>query len=478
MPPNTDSSAVPDGGDPKRSASGKTLAVLCFATFMASLDLVVVNVAFPAIGKDFPGTSLAALSWVLNGYAIVFAAVLVPAGRLADRYGRRSGLLLGFAIFTVASAACAVSNSIGALIAFRVLQGVGAGVLIPASLGLVVANAPPERRAMAVEIWTATGAIAAALGPTVGGLLVEGSWRWIFLANIPLGLIAILATIRLVSNSKDTKVTGMPDFVGAALLAIGVGLLALGLVMARAWGFAAGRTDLTWVVAVAALLAFVAQSKRHPAPVIAPELVRVPSFKWANLALLLFAIPFAASLLGAVLWLQQVWGYSPLKTGLAITPAPLIVPPLAGVGHKLSTKMPVGVVVAIGCLLLAIGSVVIAASVGPQAAYAAEFLPGWLIGGAGIGLALPAVVSAATADLPAGKEATGGGVVSANRQIGAALGVSILVAVLGTPGTGAATHAAFQHMWWVLAAVSVLAAIPAIRLTAKVTEAPAQGAAA
>ena len=167
---------------------GVVLGIASLAAFMASLDVFIVNVAFNDIGRDFSGASLSELSWVLNAYAIVYAALLVPAGRMADRYGRKGGFLAGLAVFTASSAACAASAGVWWLVAFRVLQAAGAAVLTPASLGLVVASAPPERRARSVRIWAATGALAAALGPAVGGMLVEASWRWVFLVNVPVGV--------------------------------------------------------------------------------------------------------------------------------------------------------------------------------------------------------------------------------------------------------------------------------------------------
>ena len=208
---------------PARDRHGLVLAVLSGAAFMASLDVFIVNVAFPDIGADFHGVSLSSLSWILNGYAIVYAAMLVPLGRLADRYGRKAGFVGGLALFTAASAACAFSTGLWMLVAFRVLQAVGAAALTPASLGLLLTSIPPERRVRAVRIWAASGALAAAIGPVVGGVLVQASWRWVFLVNVPVGIVAIVATIRLIADSRDSAVTRTPDLVGAAVLAVSIG---------------------------------------------------------------------------------------------------------------------------------------------------------------------------------------------------------------------------------------------------------------
>ena len=458
---------------------GLAVAVLSLAAFMASLDVFIVNVAFDAIGRDFHGVSLSTLSWVLNAYAIVFAALLVPAGRIADRFGRKGGFLIGLALFTAASArACAASPGIWWLVGFRVVQACGAALLTPASLGLVLAAAPPEHRARSVRLWAATGALAAALGPAVGGLLVQADWRWVFLVNVPVGIVAMIAAARVVPRSRDESVSRLPDVFGAVALVIGIGALTLGLVEGQGWGWGSVRADSAWLLAAAGLAAFVVSSRHHPAPLVESHLLRVRAFRWSNVTALLFAVPFAANLLANILWMQQVWDYSAVKVGFAIAPGPLMVPIFAAVAHRLSRRIPVGLVVSAGCVLMAAGALFIASRVGPVPSYAGAILPGWLIGGAGVGLALPAILSSATADLPPSRAATGSAVVNMSRQLGTVLGVSILVALLGTPAGYAQAHAVFQHGWWTIAAVALLAALAAPAMTPQraVTPVPAPGA--
>lgn len=444
---------------------GVVLAIASLAAFMASLDVFIVNVAFDQIGTDFAGSTLSQLSWVLSGYAIVYAALLVPAGRIADRYGRKGGFLLGLAVFTAASVACAASDGVWWLVAWRVVQAAGAAVLTPASLGLVVASAPAAHRERSVRIWAATGAIAAALGPAVGGMLVEASWRWVFLVNLPIGIAALVAAAVWVPTSRDSSATRIPDVIGALLLAASIGALTLGLVEGPDWGWAAARTDAAWTGAVLGLLGFLASSARHEAPVIAPALIRVRAFAWANLTALLFSVPFAAALLTNILWMQQVWNYSAIRTGFAVAPGPMMVPLFAAVAHRLSRRVPIGMLVSLGCLLFAAGTIVTSLRVGAVPHYASELLPGWLIGGAGVGFALPAILSSATADLPAAQAATGSAVVNMSRQIGTAFGVSLVVAVLGTPVGYVAAHTAFRHAWVTLAAIAVLGALAAPLMT-------------
>ena len=457
--------AIGSGVTTRSRRSGPILLVLSVAAFMASLDVFIVNVAFDDIGKDFPAAGISDLSWVLNAYTIVYAAFLVPAGRIVDRYGRKGGFLLGLGLFTLASAACAAAPGIWWLVAFRVLQALGAAILTPASLGLVVAAMPPEIRARSVRIWAATGAIAAALGPAVGGLLVEASWRWVFLVNLPIGIVGLIAGAILLPRIGAERSTRLPDLAGAAMLAVAIGALTLGLVEGPDWGWTSVATIGSWVASAVALTGFIASSARHPEPVIDPDLLRVRAFRFANLTAVLFSIPFAATLLSNVLWMQQVWGYSAIKTGFAVSTGPLLVPVFAAVAHRLAARWPIGGIVAVGCLLLGLGTLLVSFSVSAEPAYATAILPGWLLGGVGVGLALPSIMSSATADLPPASAATGSAVVNMSRQIGMALGVSILIAVIGTPLGYDAAHTVFQHAWWVLTAFAVAGAVAALGMT-------------
>jgi EmrB/QacA subfamily drug resistance transporter len=463
-------SALPAVTAERRTAShGAVLTTLSLAAFMASLDLFIVNVAFPDIRSDFGGASLADLSWVLNGYAVLYAALLVPLGRLADRYGRLAGFLAGLALFTGASAACAASQGLWTLVVFRGLQAVGAAALTPTSLGLLLAATPAAGKVRAVRIWAAVGGLAAAFGPVVGGLLVQASWRWVFIVNVPVGIAALVVARRVVPDSRDLTVSKTPDLGGSAALAVGIGALALALVQGPEWGWSS-EADLTaFAVAGAALALFWRRSTRHPLPVVEPALLRIKTFAWSNVTAVLFSVAFAGGLLAIVLWLQQAWGYSALRTGFAIAPGPLMVPVFAAVAQRLSARVSAGWLAAIGCLLFGAGAALLALSVQPTPSYVAEVLPGWLVGGVGVGFALPTIISAATADLPPARAATGSAVVTMARQIGLVLGVSLLVAVLGTPSGSNAVLAAFQSAWWAIAAVSAVAAITATRMTPQKT---------
>ncbi len=285
MAPSTQATAGRRRG-PRLARHWQVLLVVTAGAFLANLDLFIVNIAFPAIQADFAGSSLSALSWVLSGYAIVFAALLVPAGRLADLLGRKRLFLAGLGLFLVASAACAAAAGPWALVAARVVQAVGAALLIPTSLALLIPEFPPHRRAAAIGLWTAGAALAATLGPTIGGLLVSVSWRCVFLVNIPLGALVAIAAVRVLTEARDPARGRRPDLVGALLLCVGVGALALGIVKGEEWGWSDGRVALSEATALVALAGFAARSARHPAPVVERVILQSRTRRAANLSVL------------------------------------------------------------------------------------------------------------------------------------------------------------------------------------------------
>jgi EmrB/QacA subfamily drug resistance transporter len=443
--------------------TGAVLAVVSAAVFMASLDLFVVNVAFPDIQRDFGGTSLANLSWVLNGYTIVFASLLVPLGRAADRLGRRRFFVGGLLLFVASSAAAAAAPSIVTLVAARVVQAVGAAALMPTSLALLLAEIPLEKRANAIGIWAATGGIAAAAGPPLGGLLVEASWRWVFLINLPVGLAAAVAASRVLRESSDPEHARRPDAAGAALLTAAVGLLALGLVKAPDWGWANDRTIAALAGSIVALASFVIRSARHPAPVVELPMLRVRSFSMAATAALLFSAGFGAMLLGGVLFLTQVWHYSVLEAGVAFAPGPFTAAVFALPAGRLGPRFGPHVLTALGCTIFGIGAAWWALRTGTHPAFASELLPGMILTGVGVGLTLPSVSAAAVSALPPARLATGSAVLQMARQLGIALGVAILIAIFGHPAPGDAL-AHFHNGWWFIAGVALAGALAGSRI--------------
>ena len=290
------------------------LAIVCAGICLANLDLFIVNVALPNIAHDFGDAGLDDLSWILNGYAIVYAALLVFFGRLAERHRRDLSFLLGIAIFTAASAACAIADGVWTLVAFRLVQAAGAALMTPTSLGLLLASYAPERRAGAVRTWTAIGGLAAALGPVVGGLLLTASWRWIFIVNVPIGLAALVVGWRMLPRVPGHDVP-RPDAWGAALVTLGVAALTFALVKVNEWGWSSPGIGLAFAATVIFLGSFIVHCLRAKNPLVEPGLFRIRTFVGASLAMAPFAVAFGAMLLSIVLWEQGTWGWSALKSG-------------------------------------------------------------------------------------------------------------------------------------------------------------------
>jgi EmrB/QacA subfamily drug resistance transporter len=440
------------------------LVIVCAGVVLASLDLFIVNVALPQMARSFGTRGLDSLSWVLNAYAIVYAALLVLFGRLADRYRRERGFLVGVATFVAASAACAAATSLPVLIAFRMLQAAGAALLTPTSLGLILAAFPPERRHGAVRAWTAVGGVAAALGPAVGGVLVEISWRWVFLVNVPIGLAALIAGWRLLPEVPGHPVK-RPDALSALLITLGVGALTLALVEGGTWGWSNGRTISVSGFAALALAAFVVRSARHHNPLVDRALFRVRPFTGASTVAVLFSVAFGAMVLSRVLWAQDVWHWSALTTGVSIVPGPIMVPLFSFlVAGRLIARFGSGAVIVAGSTIYAAGMAWMAVAAGLQPDYVGDVLGGLLLTGIGVGLTLPTFMATATSSLPSTSFATGSAVVNMLRQVGLAIGVAMLIALLGTPHSPAQVLAAYQRGWTATAAMSFAAGVAGLLL--------------
>jgi EmrB/QacA subfamily drug resistance transporter len=448
---------------PGQARPGQVLAIVCAGVVLANLDLFIVNVALPDIARDFGNASLSALSWILNGYAIVYAALLVFCGRLAERYPRNYSFLAGIALFTAASAACAFANSVETLVAFRLLQAAGAALLTPTSLGLILATFPAGRRGGAVRTWAAIGGFAAALGPLVGGLLIMASWRWIFLVNVPIGLLALL-----VGWIKLPQIPGhdvpVPNMWAATLITVGIAALTFAIVKLNDWGWNSSGVALSFAVAAATLALFVAHCLRSADPFIDPALFRIHDFTRATLTMAPFSTAFGGFLLSLVLWEEAVWHWPAMKIGLAIAPGPFMVPVtsllLAG---RLIARFGASTVVAAGLLVFAAGVIVWAILAGPEPSLAFAVLC-VIPSGIGVGLTLPTLMGMGSSALPASSFATGSGVINMIRQIGFAIGVAVFVAIVGSAASAGDQMAAFRSAWWVMAAITAVGLIPLVLL--------------
>ncbi|HZU74935.1 MAG TPA: DHA2 family efflux MFS transporter permease subunit [Acidimicrobiales bacterium] len=432
-------------------------AVTAMGAFMASLDLSIVNVAFPALERSFPGDHRSALAWVITAYAIVYASLLVTAGRTADRLGRRRVFFGGLGVFCLGSALCGVAPGLAVLVVGRIAQGAGAAMLLPASLGLLLEVFAAGARAQAVALWGGVGAVAVASGPSLGASIISaGGWRWAFFINLPVGLAAWVLGRRLLPDDKPARAPSPPDYLGVALVTISLAALVLAISEGSEWGWTDPRVLGAEAVAVVLGALFLRRCRHHDEPVLDLSLFRHRSFAVANAATLVYAMGFFAMLLGNILFLTGVWHYSILRAGLAVTPGPLVVAAVSGPAGRLASRHGFRPVLLSGFAVFAAGLAWYAVRIGVQPAYLARWLPATLITGLGIGLTFPVLSAAAVASLEPARFAVGSAVNQTSRQVGGALGVAVLVAILAAGAPGDAL-AAFRHLWAYAAGMAVVA---------------------
>lgn len=441
----------------------KVLTIVSVAIFMGSLDLFIVNVAFPEIAAEFDGAPLSSLSWILNVFAIVFAALLVPLGRLADRFGRKRFFVGGLVTFIVGSALCGIAPTLETLVAARAIQAAGVAAMAPTSLALMLPEFPLAERPTAIAIWSASGGIAAAAGPPLGGLLVEVDWRLIFLVNIPFGLAALWFAVRTLTESRDETATRLPDLFGTALLIVSVSALSLALVQTDSWGWTGTETLISFAVSALTAAWFLRRAASHPSPVIDLDLFRVRSYAMANVTSLLFYAAFSAGLLVMVLFMTTVWNESVLATGLWLAPGPLAAAIASVPAGRFGAVVGQGRVAAAGCALFAASILVFMLRVGLEPEPLTVLTPSWIVGGIGVGMVLPTIAAAVAASVPPERFATGIAVMTTARQIGAVIGVALLVAVLGTPDP-ADPIPAFKDAWFLLIGLMLAAAATAVAI--------------
>jgi EmrB/QacA subfamily drug resistance transporter len=415
---------------------------------MASLDLSIVNVAFPALEHSFPADSRATLAWVITGYSIVFGSLLVIAGRTADRIGSRRVFFTGLGVFCAGSLLCGVAPSVGLLIAGRLVQGAGAAALVPSSLALLLAAYPLSRRSQMVALWAGIGALAVATGPTLGALLITWTgWRAVFFVNLPIGLLA-WSVGRRVLVDPPRRQAAAPDYPGVGLLAGSLALFVLAISEGSDWGWTSAGVLGSVAVGAVVLVLFLVRSAHHAEPVLDLTLFRARSFRVANAATFLYAMGFFAVLLGNILFLTGVWHYSILLAGLAVTPGPLVVAVVAGPASRLTGLVGFRPVLLAGFAIFASGLAWYAARVGVHPAYLSVWLPGSLVIGLGIGLTLPILGAMAVSSLHPERFAVGSAVNQTARQIGGAFGVAVLVVILGDPTSPGSALTGFHYLWW------------------------------
>jgi EmrB/QacA subfamily drug resistance transporter len=441
-----------------------TLAAVSFGLFMIMLDNTVVNVALPAIQRDL-GAGLSELEWIVSGYALTFAALMLTGGKLADLLGRRRVFVGGLAVFAGSSLACALAPSAGFLIGARIVQGAGAALMNPATLSIISATFPPRERGSAIGIWAGVSALALAIGPLVGGLLTEHvGWSSIFYLNVPIGIVAIAASFLLIDESKDTTEGRRPDVPGQLASAVGLFALTYALIEANTYGWGSGRIAGALALAAAALLAFVLLERHQRAPMLDLGLFRNGTFAGANVVLLLVALAMFGVFFFLSLYMQNILGYSPVEAGAAFLPMTglvIVVAPLAG---RLSDRVGSRWLLTGGMALLAL-QLLYFSRLGVNEGFW-SLVPGMLLGGLGMPAVMAPASAAALSGVPVDKAGVGSAVLNSSRQLGGSIGVALMGAIMLHEIGGSRTPEAFVHglsvALEVAAAIAVAGALVAV----------------
>lgn len=447
---------------PVANAPWLIFAVASIAVFLVSIDSTVLYAAFGALRRAFPDARAADLSWVLNAYTVVFAALLAPSGRLADLYGRKRMFATGVAIFLFGSLCCGLSGSVLLLIGARVLQAVGAALLMPASLAIVLAAFPASRRAIVVSLWGAVGGLAAAIGPSLGSWIVDGwGWPWAFYINLPLGALSLWVGRSVLHESRNPENAAPLDVVGVLLLIAGVGAIAFGLVRTESLGWAAPTVLACLIGGAAALALFVAWARSTSSPAIDLALFANPTYRWVNLATLSFGIAFAMMFFGFFLFMTNVWHFSLPRAGLAVTPGPLMVVPTAIIAGRFAARIGHRPLLVIGSIVYAAGGLWFRNVPGLEPDYVHHWLPGLFFTGIGVGMVLPSLSGAAVARLAPNQFGIGSAVNQSIRQVGSVLGVAVTIVLVGK---AAPQLADFHRLYTCHIALALLTALLCLRV--------------
>ncbi|MBA2489544.1 MAG: DHA2 family efflux MFS transporter permease subunit [Chloroflexi bacterium] len=415
-----------------------TFAITSVALLMVTLDNLVVTTALPVIRSDL-GATLEGLEWTVNAYTLTFAVLLLTGAALGDRFGRRRLFVIGLTVFTAASVAAALSNSIESLIAARAIQGLGAAIVVPLTLTLLSAAVPAERRGLALGAWGAIGGLAVALGPVVGGAIVEGiEWHWIFWINVPIGIVLVpLAWLRL---GESRGASGSLDLVGLGLVSAGLLALVWGVIRGNPDGWTSTGVLASIICGLALLVAFVLWERRSRAPMLPLRFFRDRSFSLANVASLVMFFGLFGSVFLLSQFLQVVQGYSPFQAGLRVLPwtlAPMFVAPIAG---ALSDRIGGGLLMGVGMALQAVGLAWLGLVITPSVPYEVMVVP-FIISGVGMGLFFAPVANVVLSSVRPHEEGQASGANNAIRELGGVFGVAVLASIFSGFGSFASPQA-------------------------------------
>jgi EmrB/QacA subfamily drug resistance transporter len=407
-----------------------TLVAVSFGLFMIMLDNTVVNVALPSIRSDL-GISVSELEWVVNAYALTFGVLLLTGGKLADLLGRRTIFIAGLVVFTGASLWCGLAGGASSLIAARTVQGAGAALMNPATLSIITATFPPRLRGTAIGIWAGVSALALAIGPLVGGVITERiSWSWIFFVNVPVGVLGVLAARAFIDETKDTSREQRLDLPGLVSSAVGLFALTYGLIETNTHPWGSTRVIGLLALGVVALTVFVLLEARQRLPMLDLSLFRNPSFSGANTVMGMVGLSMFGIFFFNSLFLQNVLGYSAIKTGATFLPMTVLIILVAPFAGRLSDRIGPRWPMVAGMTLLT-GSLLLFGTLDTQSSFL-DILPALLVGGFGIAITMAPTTAAAMGSVPVDKAGVGSAVINSMRQVGGSLGIAIMGTVVAT----------------------------------------------
>jgi len=439
-----------------------TLAAVSFGLFMIMLDNTVVNVALPSIQSDL-GVGLSELEWIVAGYALTFASLMLIGGKLGDAYGRRLIFVSGIAIFTLASLWCGLADSGEMLIVARVAQGAGAALMNPASLSIITATFAPRERGAAIGIWAGVSALALAIGPLVGGLITEHlNWNWIFFVNVPVGILGIAASYVFIDESRDQTHERL-DLPGLATSAIGLFSLTYALIEGNNYGWSSARIIGAFAIAAVSLVVFLLLESRQHAPMLPLSLFRNRTYTGANTVILLVALSMFGVFFFVSLYMQNILGYSAVEAGAAFLPMTLLIILVAPIAGRMTDRVGSRWFMTGGMLLIA-AQLVYFSRLGPDATFW-QLLPAMVIGGVGMASTMTPSTAAATRSVPVDKAGVGSAVLNAFRQVGGTMGIAVIGAIMAHEAAGSRTVDAFmdgfQSALMVAAGIALVGAVVA-----------------
>ncbi len=406
-----------------------TLGAVTFGLFMIMLDNTIVNVALPSIQRELHIKNVSQLEWVVTGYALTFAVLMLTGGKLADLYGRRRVFILGLAIFAASSLACGLAPNAGFLIGARIVQGVGSAMMNPATLSIISATFPPRQRGMAIGIWAGVSALALAIGPLLGGLITEHiNWNWIFFINVPVGVVGIAVARVVIRESKDTSEEQRLDLPGLLSSAIALFALTYALIEANNKGWTSTEILTLLVVAVAGLAAFVVLERHQRIPMLDLSLFRNPTFAGANAVMLLVSLAMFGVFFFISLYMQNVLGYSATKAGATFLPMTVLIVLVAPIAGRITDQVGSRWLVGAGMTLVSCSMLLFARLQVDSSFW--DLLPAMLVGGIGMAISMSPTTATAMGSVPVAKAGVGSAVLNSMRQVGGSLGIALMGAIM------------------------------------------------